>query len=423
MQLPAWLWIFLIGALVAISCSLVGSFLVLRRMAMLGDAISHAVLPGIALAFLFTGSRSSWIMLFGAAILGVVTAFLVQLLSRGGVRNDAAIGVTFTSLFAFGVILISKYASKVDLDTDCVLYGVIEYAPLNTLTLYGRDWGPVAFWQMLTVTALCLAFVVVLWKELKFVTFDPATAAAMGLSTTAVHYALMGMVSLATVGAFEPVGAILVVAMLVVPPATAYLLTDDLKTMVILACGLGTLAALGGALGAERFNLSTSGLITVMSGFFFILALVLSPRQGVLFKKIAQLRLGREVAREDVLQALFRAREKDAPPPGTAELAHVLHLSEAGALRTLHRLARASLVEAHNGTFMLTPAGSECARDLVHRHRVYESYLSESGYAADHLHEATDRVEHFLSPQLERDIDEAVGNPTQDPHGRNIPHP
>src|SRR5688572_26395479 len=168
MEGSSWLWIILIGALVAASCSLVGCFLVLRRMAMLGDAISHAVLPGIAIAFLVTKSRNSIFMLIGATVLGLVTAFLVQLLNKSGrVRGDAAIGVTFTSLFAIGVILISQFASEVDLDTDCVLYGVIEFTTLNPLVLAGREWGPQAFWQMLGVFALSLVVVSLFFKELK----------------------------------------------------------------------------------------------------------------------------------------------------------------------------------------------------------------------------------------------------------------
>lgn len=427
--MPDWIWIFLIAALVAISCSLVGSFLVLRRMAMLGDAISHAVLPGIAIAFLLTASRNSWIMLVGAAVLGMVTAFLVQILSRGGgVRNDAAIGVTFTSLFALGVILISKYASRVDLDTDCVLYGVIEFAPMYTLDFNGRSWGPMAFWQMLVVATLCLAFVVLLWKELKLVTFDAQTAAALGISATAVHYALMGMVSVATVGAFEPVGAILVVAMLVVPPATAYLLTDDLRTMVFLACVSGVLAAFIGTLLADRLNVSTAGAMTVVSGALFFVAILFSPRHGIVAKRMAHKKLSRDVTREDALQALWREREifesgRTATAGLSAEAMAAFTRSEvADSRRALQRLVRERLVASEAEGFVLTEAGAQAAKELVHRHRVYESYLGELGYPVDHIHDAADRVEHYLSPNLTEVLDEAAGQPTVDPHGRSIPH-
>ncbi len=280
------LWIFLIGALVSGSCALCGCFLILRRMAMLGDAISHAVLPGIALAFILSGSRASWIMFIGATLVGLFSTFLIQTLSRGGrLRNEAAIGVTFTALFAVGVILISRYAANVDLDLDCVLYGVIEYTPHYTLDIGGRSFGPQAFWQVLFVFLLVLASVSLFFKELKLTSFDPGLAAAAGISATAVHYGLMALVSLTTVASFEPVGAILVLAMMVAPPATAYLLCDDLGKMLKISLAVGVASALLGTLSAQWLNVSTAGMMSVITGVFFALALFFSPSQGVLTGK------------------------------------------------------------------------------------------------------------------------------------------
>lgn len=419
------LWIITIGALVAVSCSLVGSFLVLRRMAMLGDAISHAVLPGIALAFLLTGSRNSWIMLVGAAALGIITAFLVQVLSRrGGVRSDAAIGVTFTTLFAIGVILISLYASKVDLDTDCVLYGVLEYTTLHTVLIGGQDYGPYAFWQMLIVCVLVLIFVVGLFKELKIVSFDPETATALGINAILVHYLLMGVVSVATVGAFEPVGAILVVAMLVVPPATAYLLTDDLKTMLWIGAGIGILSSIFGYLGAHWIDASAAGMMSVAAGFFFVLAFLFSPRHGVVTKRFAQRALSRTVVREDALQALWRISEvanQKTPVLDAVGLAAVMKLEVGSAKRVLQGLSRDHLLKKENGGFTLSERGQKIAQELVRRHRVYESYLGEVGYELDHVHDPADRVEHFLTDELTEELEVAAGNPVVDPHGKRIP--
>ena len=277
------LWIFLIGALVAGSCALVGCFLILRRMAMLGDAISHAVLPGIALAFLLSGSRASWIMFIGATAVGLFSTFLIQTLTRGGrLRGEAAIGVTFTALFAIGVVLISRYASNVDLDLDCVLYGVIEYTPLYTLDIGGRNFGPQAFWQVLAVFVLVAVSVALFFKELKLTSFDPGLAAAAGISATAVHYGLMALVSLTTVASFEPVGAILVLAMMVAPPAAAYLLCDDLGKMLGISLVIGVLSALTGTLAAHWLDVSTAGMMSVMTGVYFVAALLFSPRYGVL---------------------------------------------------------------------------------------------------------------------------------------------
>ena len=277
------LWIFLIGALVAGSCALVGCFLILRRMAMLGDAISHAVLPGIALAFLLSGSRASWIMFIGATAVGLFSTFLIQTLTRGGrLRGEAAIGVTFTALFAVGVVLISRYAENVDLDLDCVLYGVIEYTPLYTLDIAGRSFGPQAFWQVLAVFVLVALSVTLFFKELKLTSFDPGLAAAAGISATAVHYGLMALVSLTTVASFEPVGAILVLAMMVAPPAAAYLLCDDLGKMLGVSLFIGVLSALTGTVFAYYLDVSTAGMMSVMTGVFFVLSLMFSPKYGVL---------------------------------------------------------------------------------------------------------------------------------------------
>jgi manganese/zinc/iron transport system permease protein len=283
------LWIFLIGALVASSCALCGCFLILRRMAMLGDAISHAVLPGIALAFILSGSRASWIMFIGATLIGLFSTFLIQTLSRGGrLRNEAAIGVTFTTLFAIGVVLISRYAANVDLDLDCVLYGVIEYTPFYTLKIAGHNLGPQAFWQVLVVFLLVLTSVTLFFKELKLTSFDPGLAAAAGISATAVHYGLMTLVSLTTVASFEPVGAILVLAMMVAPPATAYLLCEDLGKMLTLSVIIGILSALIGTLCAQWLNVSTAGMMTVVTGVFFVGALLFSPSNGVLTQRKRQ---------------------------------------------------------------------------------------------------------------------------------------
>ena len=428
MELPSWLWIILIGALVAASCSLVGCFLVLRRMAMLGDAISHAVLPGIAIAFLVTKSRNSIFMLIGATILGLVTAFLVQVLNKSGrVRGDAAIGVTFTSLLAIGVILISQFASQVDLDLDCVLYGVIEYTPLYTLSLAGRDWGPQAFWQMIVVFALCLIVVSLFFKELKIAAFDPEMATAVGINATLMHYLLMGLVSVTTVGAFEPVGAILVVAMLVVPPCTGYLLTDDLKKMLLLSVVAGVLSSVIGYLLAQRLDASTAGAMTVVAGLLFTLALLFSPSHGMVTKLVAQRKLSRHVAREDALQALWRIQREADPAPAVLKpldatgLAAVTKTEIGIAQRALDELRRAQLVQTQNGGFVLTADGEGAAQELVHRHRVYESYLENLGYPEDHVHTAADRVEHYISPQLAEAVDAAAGNPITDPHGKSIP--
>ncbi len=280
-------WIILSGSLVATTCSLLGCFLVLRKMAMVADAISHSILPGIVIAFFLTGSRDSMPMLIGAGILGLITTMLIEFLHRvAKVQSDAAIGITFTSLFAIGVILIALFADQVDLDQDCVLYGEIAYVPLDTIiTEAGTDLGPRVVWIAGGVLLMVLVFILVFYKELLITSFDPAFAAVTGLSTATWHYALMSLVSLTTVASFEAVGAILVVALMIAPPATAYLLTKKLTVMLFLSVLLGIIASVGGYYLAEWLDASIAGAMTMVAGGLFFLALLFGPEEGIWLKR------------------------------------------------------------------------------------------------------------------------------------------
>lgn len=281
-------WIILTGTLVAVSSGTLGCYLVLRKMSLVGDAISHAVLPGIVIAFLVSGSRASLPMLLGAGALGILTTFLIETVHRKGrLQEDASIGVVFTFLFAVGVILISAYAGHVDLDQDCVLYGEIAYVPLDLwITDGGLILGPRSVWVLGSVLLLVLLLVRFAYKELYVTTFDPQFAAAIGISTTLWHYVLMGAVSLTTVASFESVGAILVVAFLIVPPATAYLLTDRFPVMLGISAGVGIGSAIGGYYLAAWIDGSIAGAMAVVAGVEFALALLFSPRHGVLTEKL-----------------------------------------------------------------------------------------------------------------------------------------
>lgn len=291
-------WIILTGALVAATCGVLGCFLVLRKMAMVGDAISHSVLPGIAIAFLISGSRDSVLMLAGAAVLGLITVFLIQMLQQSGLQSDASIGIVFTALFAVGVILISLNASHIDLDLDCVLFGEIAYVPWDTWLVNGYDMGPVAVWMLGGALLLVLSLIALFYKQFKLCAFDPALAAAVGIPVALFHYLLMGMVSVATVASFESVGAILVVGMLIVPAATAYLLTDRLSRMLLYSVLIGILSSAGGYYLAKWLDASIAGAMISVAGMLFVLAFIFSPLHGLAarYLKRRRLKAGTEMA-------------------------------------------------------------------------------------------------------------------------------
>ena len=264
-------WIILTGSLVAISCSLLGSFLILRKMSMVGDAISHSVLPGIVIAFFLAGSMQSFWMLLGAGILGVLTTFLIEFFhQKGKLQTDASIGVTFTWLFALGVILVTYYAGNAHIDQDCILYGEIAYVPIDLVyTASGNVIGPEAVIILSIVLIMILAFIGTFYKELFITTFDASFAKAIGISTSKWHYLLMGMVSLTTVASFESVGAILVVAFLIAPAASAYLITKDLKPMLLISAGFGVMSAILGYYLSYVLNGSIAGAMVTISGVIF----------------------------------------------------------------------------------------------------------------------------------------------------------
>ena len=276
-------WIALMGFFVATACGLVGNYLILRRMALVGDAISHSILPGIAVAFLISGSRGSLPMFLGALVAGAVTTVLIEVIhKKSRVKQDAAIGIAFTSLFAVGVILISLFASKVDLDQECVLYGEIAFIPLEGMVEFaGLTLGPPSVVRMALVTLVVALLVGLFYKELLVSSFDPALAVSLGINSTFVHYALMAMLSVVVVSAFEAVGAILVIAMLILPGATATLLSHRFPVML----GLTVLhAALSAVLGLHLgvwLNCSlAAAMVVAATGLFIAAAAVFGYQQN-----------------------------------------------------------------------------------------------------------------------------------------------
>ncbi len=361
--------ILLVASCVAASCALVGSFLVLRKMALLGDAISHAVLPGIAIAFLWTGHRATLPMVLGAGALGVVTVLLVELFNRSQrMREDASIGVVFPALFSLGVILISRYAAQVDLDLDCVLYGEIAYSPWDTLILGGTDLGPKALWVTGSVLLLNLALVAALYKELKLSTFDTGLAASLGFSPVLLHYLLMSAVSVTVVGSFESVGAILVVAMLVVPPATAYLLTERLGAMLGLAVALGVVSAVGGYGLARVLDASIAGAMATVAGLLFLAALLFSPGHGLLARLVILRRMSARLSGQLLLLHL----QKGGAGMQADLLERRFGWSRRRLERVIARLLRAGWIERDGEGLRLTASGAQVLEatgriELAHR--------------------------------------------------------
>lgn len=317
--------ILLIAIVTAVACALPGVFLVLRRMTLMSDAISHAILPGIVLAFFLTESLSSPLLILAAAGTGVLTVVFVELLQRTKlVKEDAAIGLTFPALFSIGVILISRFAENVHLDMDAVLLGELAYASFNRLEVFGYNLGPVSLYVMGTILVLNLAFILVFYKELKLVTFDASLATALGFTPTLIHYGLMTLVSVTTVGAFDAVGSILVVALIAGPPATAYLMTDKLSRMLILSAIIGSVNAVSGYWLASVFDVSIAGAIATTMLLIFGFVFLTVPNRGLIAIARRHARQKWEFAQTMLVIHLFN---HEGLPEAEAESA-VAHLHE-----------------------------------------------------------------------------------------------
>ena len=284
------LWIVVMGFLVNAACGLVGSFLVLRRMALMGDAISHSLLPGITVAFLLSTSRSSGLMMMGAVGAGLLAVWLIEFIHRNTrVKPDAALGVTFTTLFSIGVILVALFADQVDLDLECVLYGEIGFVYFaEGFALLGLE-VPIPVLRMAVTLFGLLVLLLLFFKEALVTSFDPVLATSLGIPARWVHYGLMLTLSVVIVFSFESVGAILVIAMLILPSVTGSLLSDRLAHILLMSVAFSAFYALAGLHLATWLNCSPAGAMVVAGFLVFCLAWVFSPRRGLL----AQLRNGK----------------------------------------------------------------------------------------------------------------------------------
>ena len=265
----------------AMACAILSPFLVLRKLSMVSDAISHSVLLGIVIAFFIVKDVGSPFLIAGAALFGVITVFVVEFLSGTGlVKNDDAVGIVFPMFFALAVVLITKFARNVHLDTDVVLMGEVIIAPLNRVEFIGMSL-PKALVQMGILLLINLLFVIIFFKELKITTFDRGFAKLAGFSSVALFYVLMTLSSFTAVTAFDAVGAILVVSFLITPGAAAYLISKDLKVMIAISVGYAVINSIIGYVFSLLMNVSMSGMTAAAAGFTFLLTFLFN-REGLI---------------------------------------------------------------------------------------------------------------------------------------------
>jgi ABC-type Mn2+/Zn2+ transport system permease subunit/Mn-dependent DtxR family transcriptional regulator len=392
------------GALVAVALGLIGCFLVVRGMSLLGDALSHSVLPGIVVGFLIGGSLHSPWILIGATAVGLGAAVLVQAVQRQSrIKEDASLGIVFTALFALGVVMINVYAGQADLDPGCVLYGNIENFIID------RD----PIWLMAAILCAIVIGLFLFYRPLLVSTFDPGLAVSLGIPATFIHYALMAVLSLTIVASFEAVGAILAVALLVLPGATARLWTDRMPPMLLFAAGHGIVSTVFGYWLSHPavMNTSASGAICLAGFGLFLASWLLAPRHGLLPRARVRRHLVRMTAMENLLKSvdeLSQAKGAVAPVPQAA-LAADLRVSPRSFASTLAAAVKRGWVTRAGAELTLTEPGRTQSLRLVRAHELWERYLREEvGLNPDHVHDAAEWVEHYLSEDKMGELDELL---------------
>jgi manganese/zinc/iron transport system permease protein len=423
----------LLAALLAATvCGLLGNWLVLRRTSLMGDAISHAILPGIVTAFLITGSRAPIPMFVGALVAAGLTVLLSGAVRRfARVDSGAAMGVVFTAFFALGILLIESAAARqVDLDPDCVLYGSLEtlvwFPPTDRAALTDPRTLLLLPTPVLTLAVVTLLVAIVLRllrKEIALASFDPELAAALGFRPTLLHGVIMLLVAIAAIASFEAVGSILVVALLTCPAAAARLWTDRLVVQVRLSMAIAVAMALVGYLLAATAPawlgtsdaISVAGTISVMGGVAIAISAIASPAHGVVAARLRRRALAQRVAREDLLGFLFRLAEAGTDAIDARRASTIAPAALAG-LRSA--IARGE-VRADGGSLRLTDAGRVEASAIIRRHRLWEGFLAdELRLPVDHVHATAERLEHFADASPDQREGEHA-----DPHGKPIPKP
>jgi ABC-type Mn2+/Zn2+ transport system permease subunit/Mn-dependent DtxR family transcriptional regulator len=399
----------LASSMVGVMCGVIGCFIVLRNMSLIGDALSHAVLPGIFVAFVLVG-YSTIGFFTGSVIAGLLTAvFITWLQHNSSTKNDAAIGIVFTAMFSLGVIGISWLSQEqgAHLDLKDFLFG-------NILGISTEDLIITA-----VVTVYTLVSVVILFRYLFITTFQPTIAETMGISVKSIHYFLMLLLSFSVVAALRSVGVILVVAMLITPASTALLLSDRLKRVIVISAFCGLLSAVGGMIMAIQWDTTPGPLMVIFTTILYLITVIFAPRKGYLTKRLENIRQRKKVEREDIIRLINKGGSEGL---SHSEIENALHISPNKLKKYLDFFLKEGVITNNLDKICLTAKGTEEADKLVRAHRLWESYQVDTmGLEESQIHDEADRLEHLLSEELLDEVDAKLGFPITDPHGSPIP--
>jgi len=400
------------SSMVGIMCGIIGAFIVLRNMSLIGDALSHAILPGIVAAFLLVG-YSTLGFFIGSVIAGLIAAVGITWIQHNvKTKNDAAVGIVFTSMFSLGVMGISYISNRpgggVHLDLKDFLFGTV-------LGISNDDIYLTAATMIFTLVS-----VIILYRHLFITTFQPVIAETMGISVKFIHYFLMLLLSFAVVSSLRTVGVILVVAMLITPASTSLLLSNKLKHVIILSGFFGLISAVLGLLLAILINTTPGPAMCIMATIIYFLAAIFAPEKGMLSKYFSKQSQKKKIEQEDIIKLAVKQQKGEKIPLSLLE--ETLNLNRSRLSSHLNILKQEGMVQLYGSSFNLTIKGKENAESLVRAHRLWETYLvNKTGLKEGQIHPDAERLEHLLPESMVDEVDEVLGYPQNDPHGSPIP--
>ncbi|MBT0810167.1 metal ABC transporter permease [Litoribacter ruber] len=401
--------------LLSISAAMVGTFTFLDKKALLGDAISHAVLPGVCLAFMFAGSKNPYWIVLGAFITGAVSTYAIEWISRSTkLKEDTVIAAVLSVFFGIGILLFTQLQQT----GDAALSGLDHFLFGNAISIVYEDLMVYGILALLVIVCL-----LVFYKEFKLIIFNPGYAQSVGLPVKRLKLLFNTLLVMAVVTGIQAIGVVLMAALLITPPAAARFWSDRLKIILLLAVIFAVLSGIAGAyISFAVPHMPTGPWVVMAISFIAFASFFFAGKKGILSKWYNQRNYQQKIHRDHLLKSLYQVRERNAAPLGKADILELFPGKEKETKRFISKLKKEGQIEEKSNHLLLTPTGLVEAKRVVRLHRLWELYLAQYlNLAPDHVHDMAEKMEHLLTPELEAKLDASLDYPTQDPHHSKIP--
>lgn len=404
--------------LLSISSAVVGCFTFIKKKSLVGDVISHAVLPGICISFMVSGSKDPFLLIIGAFISGWISIMVMDaIIQNTKIKEDAATGLSLSVFFGIGILLMtyiqhSGNASQSGLDT--FLFG-------KAAALIGKD---LLAFSIIAVIVLITVFI--FYKEFKLISFDPQFAKVIGLPIRRLEMVLTSITVLAVVTGIQAVGVVLMAAMLITPAAAARFWTNRLSRMILLASIFGAFSGISGAfISYSAPSMPTGPWMVMVLSIIALISFFFAPGRGIVIRQWRRFSIQRQLLEENLLKAFYRIGENSGEhfsEVAVDDIRLIRNFSPSQLVKGLRKLRVNGYVQRNNGTWFLTNEGFEKGKRITRLHRLWELYLTKYlRIAPDHVHEDADTIEHVITPELEARLEKLLEYPTSDPHQSTIP--